>query len=87
MLLLFLFFGLLAQHRDTDVPGSQIAPDFALAPCQNVVFIENTAMFVQNAEGLGFQSLLHTDYKPILCKPGSLRIAELSKYEYKNSHT
>ena len=30
---------------------------------QQVVYIENTPMFVQIAEGLGIRSILHKDYK------------------------
>jgi putative hydrolase of the HAD superfamily len=33
------------------------------APVRQVVYIENTPMFVQIAEGLGIRSILHTDYK------------------------
>ena len=31
-------------------------------PAWQVVYIENTQMFVQVAEGLGIRGILHTDY-------------------------
>ena len=37
--------------------------DIAQAPAKRVVYIENTPMFVQVAEGLGIRSILHTDYQ------------------------
>ena len=46
-------------------PGTDIfrlALDIAQAPARQVVYIENTPMFVQIAEGLGIRSILHTDY-------------------------
>jgi putative hydrolase of the HAD superfamily len=36
-----------------------------------VVYIENTPMFVQIAEGLGIRSILHTDYKSTCAKLAS----------------
>jgi putative hydrolase of the HAD superfamily len=35
---------------------------FAQAPARQVIYIENTPMFVQIAEGLGIRNILHTDY-------------------------
>jgi putative hydrolase of the HAD superfamily len=37
-----------------------------------VIYIENTEMFVQIAEGLGIRSILHTDYKTTSAKLASL---------------
>jgi len=37
-------------------------------PARQVVYIENTPMFVQVAEGLGIRSILHTDYKSTCAK-------------------
>jgi putative hydrolase of the HAD superfamily len=44
---------------------------FALDIAQQVVYIENTPMFVQIAEGLGIRSVLHTDYKSTCAKLAS----------------
>ncbi len=41
------------------------------APARQVVYIENTPMFVQIAEGLGIQSILHTDYRSTCAKLAS----------------
>jgi putative hydrolase of the HAD superfamily len=49
--------------RKPDVEIFRLALDIAQAPAQHVVYIENTPMFVQIAEGLGIRSILHTDYK------------------------
>ena len=38
---------------------------------QQVVYIENTPMFVQIAEGLGIRSILHTDYASTSAKLAS----------------
>jgi putative hydrolase of the HAD superfamily len=41
----------------------RLALDIAQTPAQQAVYIENTRMFVQIAEGLGIRSILHTDYE------------------------
>ena len=46
--------------------------DIAQAPARQVVYIENTPMFVQIAEGLGIRSILHADYKSTCAKLASL---------------
>jgi putative hydrolase of the HAD superfamily len=40
----------------------RLALDIAQAPARQVVYIENTLMFVQVAEGFGIRCILHTDY-------------------------
>ena len=37
--------------------------DLAQTPAENIVYLENTALFVQVAEGLGIRSVLHTNYR------------------------
>jgi putative hydrolase of the HAD superfamily len=49
--------------RKPDVDIFRLALDIAQVPVQQVLYVENTPMFVQIAEGLGIQSILHTDYK------------------------
>ncbi len=49
----------------------RLALDVAQAPAQQVIYIENTAMFVEIAEGLGIRSILHTDYKATSAKLAS----------------
>jgi putative hydrolase of the HAD superfamily len=57
--------------RKPDVDIFRYALDIAQAPAQHVVYIENTPMFVQIAEGLGIRSILHTDYKSTCAKLAS----------------
>jgi putative hydrolase of the HAD superfamily len=47
--------------RKPDADIFRLALDIAQAPVEKIVYIENTPMFVQVAEGLGIQSILHTD--------------------------
>jgi putative hydrolase of the HAD superfamily len=49
------------HFRKPDVEIFRLALDIAQAPALQVVYIENTPMFVQIAEGLGIRSILHTD--------------------------
>jgi HAD superfamily hydrolase (TIGR01509 family) len=49
--------------RKPDADIFRLALDIAQAPARQVVYIENTPMFVQIAEGLGIRSILHTDYR------------------------
>ena len=57
--------------RKPDADIFRLALDIAQAPAQQVVYIENTPMFVQIAEGLGIRSILHTDYKSTCAKLAS----------------
>jgi len=49
--------------RKPDADIFRLALDIAQTPPEQVAYIENTPMFVQIAEGLGIQSILHTNYK------------------------
>jgi putative hydrolase of the HAD superfamily len=49
--------------RKADVEMFRLALDVAQASPRQVLYIENTPMFVQIAESLGIRSILHTDYK------------------------
>jgi putative hydrolase of the HAD superfamily len=57
--------------RKPDADIFRLALDIAQAPPRAVVYIEDTPMFVQIAEGLGFRSILHTDYKSTCAKLAS----------------
>jgi putative hydrolase of the HAD superfamily len=57
--------------RKPDADIFQLALDIAQAPARQVVYIENTPMFVQIAEGLGIRSILHTDYRSTCAKLAS----------------
>ena len=54
--------------RKPDADIFWLALDIAQAPARQVVYIENTRMFVQITEGLGIRSILHTDYKSTCAK-------------------
>ena len=49
--------------RKPDADIFRLALDIAQTPASQVVYIENTPLFVQVAEDLGIRCILHTDYK------------------------
>jgi putative hydrolase of the HAD superfamily len=57
--------------RKPDADIFRVALDIAQVPADQVVYIENTPMFVQIAEGLGIRSILHTDYRSTCAKLAS----------------
>ncbi|MGB8914319.1 MAG: HAD family phosphatase [Candidatus Sulfotelmatobacter sp.] len=57
--------------RKPDADMFRLALDVAQASARQAVYIENTPMFVQIAEGLGIRSILHTDYKSTCAKLAS----------------
>jgi putative hydrolase of the HAD superfamily len=57
--------------RKPDADIFRLALDITQAPARQVVYIENTPMFVRIAEGLGIQSILHTDYRSTCAKLAS----------------
>ena len=57
------------RKPDTDI--FRLALDVAQTPVEQILYIENTPMFVQIAEGLGIQSILHTDYQSTRAKLAS----------------
>ena len=48
--------------RKPDVDIYRLALDIAQVPARQVVYIENTPMFIKIASSLGIRSILHTDY-------------------------
>jgi putative hydrolase of the HAD superfamily len=58
--------------RKPDADIFRLALDIALVPARQVVYIEDTPMFVHIAEGLGIRSILHTDYRSTCAKLASL---------------
>jgi putative hydrolase of the HAD superfamily len=54
--------------RKPDADIFRLELDIAQTPASQVVYIENTPMFVQIAEGLGIRSILHTDYRSTCAK-------------------
>jgi putative hydrolase of the HAD superfamily len=60
------------HFRKPDADIFRVALDIAQTPVRQVVYIENTPMFVQIAEGLGIRSILHTNYKSTCAKLSAL---------------
>ena len=54
--------------RKPDADIFKLALDIAQTPVRQIIYIENTPLFVQVAEGLGIRSILHTDYKSTSAK-------------------
>ena len=57
--------------RKPDADIFRLALDITQTPVRQVVYIENTPMFVQVAEGLGIHGILHTDYRSTCAKLAS----------------
>jgi FMN phosphatase YigB (HAD superfamily) len=57
--------------RKPDVDIFRLALDLAQTPAEQVVFIDNTAMFVKIAEGLGMRGILHKDHRSTSAKLAS----------------
>jgi len=49
--------------RKPDPAMFQLALDLAQAPLGEIVYIDNTPLFIQTAVGMGIRSILHTDYR------------------------
>ena len=58
--------------RKPDVDIFRLALDITQVTARQTVYIENTPMFVQIAQGLGIRSILHTDYSSTCSKLASL---------------
>jgi putative hydrolase of the HAD superfamily len=57
--------------RKPDAEIFRLALDIVQEPARQVVYIENTPMFVRIAEGLGIRSILHADYQSTCAKLAS----------------
>jgi putative hydrolase of the HAD superfamily len=62
--------------RKPDADLYRLALDMAQAPVGQVLYIENTPMFVQVAESLGIRSILHTDYHSTKMKLASFGLPD-----------
>jgi putative hydrolase of the HAD superfamily len=51
------------QIRKPDAAIFRLALDIVQVPPRQIIYIDNTPMFTQIAEGMGIQSILHTDYE------------------------
>jgi putative hydrolase of the HAD superfamily len=50
----------------------RLALDLAQTAPEHALYLDNTPMFVQIAEGLGWRSILHVDYESTRAKLSSL---------------
>jgi len=71
--------------RKPDADIFRLALDIAQAPARQVVYIDNTPMFVQIAEGLGIRSILHTDYKSTCAKLASIGLQNDGRVTHETS--
>jgi putative hydrolase of the HAD superfamily len=62
--------------RKPDADIFRLALDLAQTPAQQIVYIENTPLFVKVAKGLGIWSILHADYKSTLAKLASFGLQD-----------
>ncbi len=67
------------QVRKPDADIFRLAMDIAQAPASRIIYIENTPMFVQVAEGLGIRSILHTDYESTRAQLAALGLCTKTK--------
>jgi len=63
------------QVRKPDEEMFRLAMDIAQVQPRNVVYIDNTEMFVEIAQGLGIRSVLHTDYQSTRAKLAALGLS------------
>jgi putative hydrolase of the HAD superfamily len=71
--------------RKPDADIFRLALDIAQALPRQVVYLENTPMFVQIAEGLGIRSVLHTDYKSTCAKLASFGLQNEARVIHETS--
>lgn len=55
---------------DTDI--FRLALDIAQVPARQVLYVENSPLFVEIAKGLGTRTILHIDYRSTCKEPASL---------------
>ena len=60
------------QLLKPDTAIFRLALDVAQVPARKVIYLENTPMFTQVAEGFGIRSILHTDYDSTRAKFAAL---------------
>jgi putative hydrolase of the HAD superfamily len=60
---------------DTEI--FRLALDLSQSQPQEVVYIDDTAMFVEIAQGLGIRGVHHTDYNSTVAKLASLRLRDM----------
>jgi len=72
--------------RKPDADIFRLALDIAQVPAHQVLYVENTPMFVQVAEGLGIKSILHTDYTSTRAQLDSLGLGNSDRVTDEERH-
>jgi putative hydrolase of the HAD superfamily len=65
--------------RKPDADIFRLALDVAQTPARHVLYIENTPMFVEIAQGLGIRGILHIDYKSTCAQLASFGLEHESR--------
>jgi putative hydrolase of the HAD superfamily len=65
--------------RKPDMDIFRLALDIAQTPAERIVYVENTPLFVELAEGLGIRGILHTDYTSTVRKLASFGLRDTEK--------
>jgi hypothetical protein len=66
--------------RKPDADIFRLALDIAQVPVKEILYIENTPMFVQIAEGLGIRSILHSNYRATCAKLASFGLSNHEEF-------
>ena len=70
--------------RKPDADIFKLALDIAQTSARQIVYIENTAMFVQIAEGMGIRGILHTDFQSMRAQLAALGLNLSEPVELRN---
>jgi putative hydrolase of the HAD superfamily len=65
----------LVRLHKPDAAIFRLALDIAMTSARQIIYVENTPMFVQIADDLGIRGLLHTDYQSTCKKLASLGLS------------
>ncbi len=57
--------------RKPDLAMFEVALDIAQVPAAQIIFVDNTSMFVQIAKSLGMQGIVHTGYQATVLELGA----------------
>jgi putative hydrolase of the HAD superfamily len=60
--------------RKPDLNISRLALDISQAPAEQIIYIENTSMFTEIAQGMGIRSVVHKDYESTCAQLASFGI-------------
>ena len=71
--------------RKPDIEIFRLALDIAQVPVGQIVYIENTAMFVEIAQGLGIRSIVHTDYKSTRAQVSAFGLPDIEIINHETS--